>query len=126
MTVEEKVQSVLVADAALIALVTSSHIRVIGDNQGLSTPYIVHFPVSVRQNHMHSGLARLRFWDYQISVFAASYSSARAIASRLIALLGDNNFSGVQFMCDGIRAPMFESESSTIHIPVQFRISEAL
>lgn len=81
MTVTEKIQEILIADATLIALVPAARIRCPGNWQNLDLPYIVHFPVSITPLYTHEGLEAHREWRYQIDVFSSTFSSGDAIAT---------------------------------------------
>lgn len=90
MTATEKIYEILAAAAAVTALVPASRIKVPGNWQNLTRPYIVHFPVSVDPTYTHAGLAAGRGWLHQVSIFADSYSSGEAIAVQV-----RNTLSGV-------------------------------
>lgn len=92
MTITEKVQSILEADAAVAALVPAARMRTPGDNQGLALPYIVHFPVGLDQQYTYTGLRSVRYWDYyQISIFADSLGSAEPIFAAVRGALAGNH-----------------------------------
>lgn len=80
MTIAEKIQELLIGAAAVTALVPAARIRVPGPWQNLARPYVIHFPVSPAPGYTHGGLMGFRQWDYQVSVFADSYSTGEAAA----------------------------------------------
>lgn len=81
MTIEEKVFEILAADAAFVARNPSDNILPPGDWQGIEGTYTLHAPVSHRPIETHAGTAALKQWpNYQVSVFAFDYSTARAVA----------------------------------------------
>jgi len=125
MTVEEAVHGILTANSTVIALCPSSRILVPGDWQNIQSPYIIHFPASSSQIHTHGeGLALLRIYDfYQVSIFAASYSGARALADAVIAAL-DGYHSGLTALF-GSEFHVQEHETRTHHLALNFRIAYA-
>jgi hypothetical protein len=127
MTLPEKVYAILAAESAITTLVPAARIKVPGDWQELTLPYIVHFPVGVSPTHTLSGRAALTGWpSYQVSVFAASYSAAAAIAEELRDLLGNANFDGVQFIWTGQRTMAFEEDIRVQQVVMEFQVWEAL
>lgn len=127
MTVEEKVYSVLSANAALVALVPAAKIKVPGDWQNLTRPYIVHFPVSQQPIYTHEALQALRIWDfYQTSAVADSYSSGRAIADLIRSALTGVHGGVHCFLQSG---PMYvgrNDETGCEEFALNWRIAEAL
>lgn len=129
--IEEQVYTILSGVAALTALVPASRIKVPGDWQNLTLPYIVHFPVSPEPIHVHDdSLIQPGVWDfYQISVFASTYSSGRAICDVLIESFRDNLTGGVTAF---LRPGSFYIGSEKIgekhveHFALNFRIAEGL
>lgn len=127
MTIEQHTQSTLTANAALVALVPASRIKVPGEWQNLDAPYVIHFPVSIEPTRTHEGLEPMRFWDYyQVSVFAPTYSAGRAVCDAVIAAL-DGWHGGVHYASrSGTfwagRDPDVELE----HFVLNFRVAEAL
>lgn len=101
MTVEEKAQAVLAADASVTALVPAARIRLPGDWQNLAAPYIIHYPVAATATRTHEGLEALEVYDfYQVSVYAVSFSAARAIERAVRSAL-DGNHGGFNFHVAG-------------------------
>ena len=90
MTVREKIQAVLEAASGVTAFVPTNRIRVPGAWQNLDRPYLIHFAVAADPTYTHSGLAAGRGWEYQVSVFADSYSTGDAVATAVV-----NALSGV-------------------------------
>jgi len=92
MNVEEKAQAVMAAASSITSLVPSSKIRVPGSWQDLTPPYIIHLPITMRpdaQTYARRTADGLRTFDaYQVSVFASTYSSGRAIVNAVLAALG--------------------------------------
>lgn len=124
MTVEEKAQAVLAAAAGVTALVPAARIRVPGDWQNLAAPYIIHYPVSVTPTRSHEGLEALEVYDfYQVSVYAATFSAARAIERAVRSAL-DGNHGGFNFHVSG--GPVYLGRSDDLnleHIAVNFMAS---
>ena len=88
MTVIEKVQTILEGSATVTALVPATRIRPSGNWQNVAAPYVIHFPVAARSEHMISGLAALRHYDYyQVSIFATTISAAKTIYDAVISAL---------------------------------------
>lgn len=127
MTVAEKVYSVLSGDAGVVALVPASRIKVPGDWQDLAAPYIIHFPVAAVPTHTLSERAALTNWPfYQVSIFAASYSAADAIATAVKAAMGHTNSAGVEFSWTGQTTLPFEEDVRIQQIVLNFNIWEGL
>jgi hypothetical protein len=129
--IEEQVYTILSAISAVTALVPASRIKVPGDWQNLSRPYIVHFPVSPDPVHVHDdAVIHPGVWDfYQISVFADSYSSGRAVIDALIENFRDNMTGGVTaFLRPGSLYQGSETigETTVHHFALNYRIAEAL
>ncbi|OFX13192.1 MAG: hypothetical protein A2Z18_11020 [Armatimonadetes bacterium RBG_16_58_9] len=123
MTVEEKIQAILVANAALIALVPAARIRVPGSWQNLTAPYIVHFPVARSPFFIHGGTPSLRTWDvYQLSIFSSTYSAGRSILNAAITAL-DGVHSGVHAFRKTIRH-IREEMTDLEHFIVEFSVAE--
>ena len=87
MTIREKVQAILAAAGGVTTFVPANRIRVPGPWQNLARPYIIHFVVAVDPTHTHAGLAQGLGWEYQVSVFADSYSTGDAIARAVVTAL---------------------------------------
>ena len=125
MTVEEKVQAILVGDATLIASVPAARIKTPGQHQNLTLPYIVHFPVGVEPTYTHGGLAALRIWSYyQVSIFSDDYPTGRAIADLVRDLLG-NTRSPISCFWQSLRTYSVDN-TETQQFIMEFRIAEAL
>lgn len=98
MTVEEKVQVILLADSTLTAVVSGARIKTPGDWQGLERPYIIHQPHAGRVTHTYGeGLQPLRQWDfYGVEIYAATHGQARAIGELVIAAMDGYQDADVQ------------------------------
>lgn len=125
MIIEERVQQILTSAAGVTAIVPAARIKTPGDWQNLVRPYIVHFPVGLRTNYTHAGIAALRFWDfYQVSCFADSYSQARLLAEAVDAALTGNK-GLVTFFLE--RHDYFEEPETKIHhVSHDYRVGDAL
>ncbi len=129
--IEEQVLTILSAMAAVTSLVPVDRIKVPGDWQNLTRPYIVHFPVSPAPIHVHDdSLIQPGIWDfYQFSVFADTYSQGRAVVAVLIANFRDNMTGGVTAF---LRPGSFYQGSEKIgdklihHFALNYRIAEGL
>lgn len=126
MTVEEKAQAVLAAAGTVTALVPASRIRVPGDWQDLTAPYIIHYPVSVSDisTRTHEGPIVLEIYEfYQVSVYAATFKGARAIERAVRAALNGNH-AGFDFRLIG--GPVYIGRDDRLnleHVAANFRAS---
>lgn len=131
MTIEEKTQALLAAalpayGSPPVELVPVARIKVPGNWQGLARPYVVHGPVSEAPLHAHDGLVDLDEWpDYQVSVFAETYSEARAIANAVKATLNGNH-DGVEYLFRGMAPMPYEFDVRIQQIVCGFQVFEAL
>lgn len=127
MSIENRVQAILIADGNVTALCPASRIRVPGDWQNLTRPYVVHFPVSTEPQRNHSGLEDLCIWDpYQISVFGDSYSTARALADVIRTALDGTHATGVTAHWQRMFRSPDDPNLAIEHIVSEYRISESL
>jgi hypothetical protein len=130
MTVEEKVQAVLVANSDLIARVATNRIKVPGDWQEMVLPYIIHQPVSGQVTQTHSGaVSALRQWDfYEVSVYAYKHSEARELADLVVAALDGYRDDDVDLI--GLSSPPnigeFDTDRKVARVTLDFEISGAL
>jgi hypothetical protein len=130
MTVDEKVQAVLIANPALTARVPASRIKTPGDYQGLAQPYIIHFP-QVGRVHQCSdeGTMALREWDfYSIEVWAATHGEARSIGDLVAAALDRYEDADVQ-RCALAQPPSagpYDTDRKAARVIVDFEISGTL
>jgi hypothetical protein len=127
MTVEEKVQALLTASlpaygSPIAVLVPAARIKTPGSWQGMARPYVVHGPVSESPFHTHSGLLDL---DYQVSIFAETYSEAKTIAEAVATTLNGNS-SGVEILYWGMAPMPYEFDTKIQQIVCSFQIFEAL
>jgi hypothetical protein len=131
MTVEEKIQALLVASlpaygSPIAVLVPAARIKAPGNWQAMDLPYVIHFPVSELPFHMHSGLLDLDEWPiYQVSVFAETYSEAKVIAEAIATILNGNS-SGVEILYRGMAPIPYEFDTRIQQIVCSFQIFEAL
>jgi hypothetical protein len=86
MTIEEKVYAALNV-AGVTAICPAARIKPDGVYQTLPRPYIKHFAVALGPTQTHSGMAALKNWGYQISMFADSISSLTSLRTAVIAAL---------------------------------------
>jgi hypothetical protein len=87
MTIEEKVYEALTNPLSDVPNLTGNRILPDGVFQGMERPYIKHFVVSLDPVHTHAGMATLKRWPYQISMFADSISSLTAVRAAVMAAL---------------------------------------
>lgn len=129
MTAEEKVYAVLAAAAGVTALVPASRIKVPGDHQNLAKPYLVHFPVAGDTTQCHDGPKALRLWNnYQVSVYAADYSSARILADAVVAALDGYRDADTDRIALAY-APVslgYDTDLKVAHIALDFEIAGGL
>ncbi len=126
MTVEEKVQTILLASGALIAKVPGERIKPPGDWQSLPRPYVLHEPVLGRVTHTESGAAiELRQWDfYEVSVYATSHSEARQIGDLVIAALDgyiDDDVDRITLCKTPVPAP-YDTDRKVARVNLDFEI----
>lgn len=128
MTIEEKVFSVLSADAGVLAVTTAAQIKPPGNWQALARPYIVHFPVALETTNTHDkGIVNLKIWrSYQVSCFGDTYSSARALAAAVKAALGSYRQDNIISTWTGSRTMPYSSDPPMNHIAVEFEIADSL
>jgi FtsH-binding integral membrane protein len=82
--IEEKVYTLLAA-ALPASGVAASRIKPPGVQQDLTAPYVIYFVVNTGAGYTYGeGLERMRAYLLQVSVYAASYSSARTISEAVI------------------------------------------
>lgn len=112
-----------------VTLVPDARIRPHGGWQNLTQPYIIHFPVTGGPLELaHGEVLEVRQHPYyQVSVFAANYSSAKAVESQVLAALhGWRESDGMQ-LCKHVGTwPAYEDETKTHHLAINFTIWEAL
>ncbi|MFW9804854.1 MAG: hypothetical protein ACFFFC_19515 [Candidatus Thorarchaeota archaeon] len=125
MTVTEKVQEVLAADAPLTAVVPANYIRAPGRYQEMPRPYIVHRWIApFRTTRTHDGLKKLRAWNYQISIFADSFPVGDAVAGLVKDAL-DGTHGEAQ--CFYKRQRYWQEPETLIHVfIVEFDVHEGL
>jgi len=107
--IEEQVFSVLSGSAAVTALCPAVRILPEGVYQGLARPYIRHFSVDIDPIHTHQGMATLKNWPYQVSIFADDVATLTALRSAVIAALDASTYP--RFNLTG--APRIENMEST-------------
>ncbi|OFX15274.1 MAG: hypothetical protein A2Z18_02580 [Armatimonadetes bacterium RBG_16_58_9] len=122
-TIEEKVQTILAANAGLVGLLPAARIRVSGSWQNLTVPYIVHGPQGVQELRTNEGLPRQNMWDpYKIDIVSSSYSSGRNVSEAVITAL-----SGVHNSVHGFWQTLRhfrEDETNVEHFIVEFLLAE--
>lgn len=126
-TVEEKVQAVLVANTALIAAVPAASIRVPGNYQNVSRPWIQHMPGGgVRPTYTHDGLKKLRFWErYQVTLYADAYSTGRPITELIITALTGVHSTFQAFWIPGGFRPLKDPDREIYQFALEFQVVEA-
>lgn len=87
MKIEEAVYAVLSGDASVTFLCPAERIKPDGVYQNLALPYIKHFAVALSVTETHGGMADLKEWPYQISMFAASVASLASVRSAVMSAL---------------------------------------
>lgn len=125
MTLEEKIQEVLLADAGVIAI-TSTRVKVGFVGQSLDMPYISHIPVANDEYRMHQGRGGMQFWIYQVGCFAATYQAARDLAIAVMAALQDYRSGGI-IVTRATYGPHIYEDPERVHQQVlEFSIADAL
>lgn len=123
MTIEEKVQQLLLAASGVTGAV-ADRIKPRGDWQNLNRPYIVHFPVSTNPTYTHEARAQLTEWNYQVSCYADSYSTARSLSQAVVSALSGQHGGVTMFWQD--QAAQFEPNPPVHHIALDFQAFEGL
>jgi len=128
MNIEEKIFSVLSADAGVIGAVPIDRIRPPGNWEALDRPYIVHFPVTpqVFRTHETGSSTLLKIWRYQVSCFAGTYSAAKALAVLVRAALDNYRTGGINSYWVGETHVPYELDVLVQHIAVEFEIADSL
>ena len=115
------------AAAGLTALVPVSRIKPPGNQEGLSLPYVVHFPVTVETARLHdTGIANLKKWLYQVSCFGQSYSAAKAVSAQVVAALGNYRKGGINSYHFAERTMPYEADVRVQQIVLEFEIWDSL
>ena len=126
MTVEEKIQAVLLADSGVSALVGTS-IKVGFVGQSLAVPYISHQTYSNREVRTHEGRAKIQFWDqYRIKGFAETYSGARALNLAIMAAVKDLRATGIQVTKAEFATEVYEDPEGIHQQVVELSIADTL
>lgn len=127
MSIEAKVQAILIADGSLTALCPADRIRVPGNWQDMTRPWIIHFPVNTEPGRTHDGLDELCIWDpYQISIFGDTYGEAEDVAVAVRTALDGTHSTGVHaHFQNHYRAPS-DTQTTVEHIILEFRIGAPL
>lgn len=124
-TVETEVYDTLRAASGVTSLCPADRIKPPGNWQNLARPYIIHFPVALRQSRTHGGLNG-RIWDsYQVSVFADDYADGRSLSDAVVAALDGVSAGGANFQFQQLRA-FQDPEVDVIHFVLEFLCGEAL
>lgn len=130
MTVEEKILAILSAAGSVTALVPTERIKPEGDWQNLARPYIVHQPIVGQPIHTHGeGLVSLRIWDfYEVSIYAASTSEARAIGEAVTAALDGHVDSEVNriALANTPRISPYDTDRKVASVTLDFQVAGAL
>jgi hypothetical protein len=123
-TIEEKTFAVLSAASGITSLCPAARIKLPGDHQNLARPYIVHQPIAADPERVSGGRAALQRWVYQVSVFADTYSGARALAAAVVSAVDGTQGEATYFWRD--QDHQFESDVRIHHIALGFEVFEAL
>jgi len=128
MAIEATVYSVLSGAAGLTALVPANRIKPPGDYQALARPYIVYRPITLRPMHTHDAPAvelLLQYPNFQVSIIADNYPSARAVATAVkAAIQGDDNgnHDGVQFFLRNETPLDYDTDRKIIEIAQDYEV----
>ena len=82
-------------------------------------PYLVYFKVSADKQYAHSGASSLSVDRVQVSVFSTGYLVAKNIAAAVVTAL-EGWTSAVVFKAN--ERDIYEDDTKTFHIPVDFRV----
>lgn len=85
--IEEAVYAVLSTDPTVTLLCPAARIKPDGAYQNVPLPFIKHFAVSLAVTNTHGGMAALKEWPYQISMFAASVASLASLRDAVMSAL---------------------------------------
>jgi hypothetical protein len=88
--------------------------------QNTSTPYIVYSKVSADKKYEHSGPSNLSLDRLQISVFSSGYLTAKNVVARVITAM--EGWGDAQAVFKANEIDMYEPETKTYHIPVDFLV----
>jgi len=86
--------------------------------QKTSTPYIVYSKVSADKKYDHGGPSELSLDRLQVSVFSSGYLAAKAVVARVITAMEGWGDAQAVFKVNEI--DLYEPETKTYHIPVDF------
>jgi len=123
-TIEEKTFAVLSVASGVTSLCPAARIKPPADNQNLVRPYIVHMPIGAEPERVSGGRALLHRWVYQVSVFADTYSGARALSQAVVTALDGTQGEATYFWRD--QDYQYESDVRVHHIALGFEVFEAL
>lgn len=130
MTVDEKVQVILLANVALVAVVPAARIKTPGDWQAMPRPYIIHQPQAGSVIHTHDGgLQPLRIWDfYEVAVYAETHGQARNIGNLVVNALDGYSDSDVQriALASPPSAGPFDTDRKVARVSIDFEIAGTL
>lgn len=130
MTCDEKVQVILLADAALTAVVPAARIKTPGDWQAMPRPYIIHQPQAGQVIHTHDGgLQPLRIWDfYEVAVYALTHGEARTIGDLVVNALDGYSDSDVQriALASPPSAGPYDTDRKLARVSIDFEIAGTL
>ncbi len=132
MTVEDAISELLLANAAVVALV-SDRVFVPSEQQSETRPYIVHFAVTPDPQYTHAqpgqdGRISLMRWLYQVSCFADSAAGARVLARKVVAALQGTRSAGSPsesltiFWSPSGFTPLREDNPTMFQIALEFSI----
>lgn len=127
MDVESAIQARL---ADQVSSVPDTRIRMRGDWQNMTLPYIVHFQISGGGTNLcHGGVLYARLHPfYQVSVFGESYADCASVRDEILgALHGWSEASPAVQLCKHVSTvSAFDLETKTHHIAMNFEVWEAM
>ena len=129
MTVEERVQAILIAAPTVTSLVPATRIRAGSDRQNDTAPYIAHFPVAWAPAHTHDaadveGLQTCEI--YQVSIFGSKYTSGRNVVKPIITALNGHHSDGTSAFWTGGPFYRHEDDVDIDSFVLEFKISAPL
>lgn len=125
-TISSRVQDLLEANSALIALVPTARIKPPGPWQNLARPYCVHFIVAAMPVVTYTGTSSAACeWLIQVSSFADSLAAAMAVAAEARAALDGRHANGVSGFWNGDQV-FYEDDTKIYQVASMFQIFGSL
>jgi hypothetical protein len=128
-SIQSKVQAVLVAEASITALVAASNIKPKDtDQQKLQGKYIIHEPaVPSVPTRIYDGVAAMGEWPvYQIHCCDTTTKGALIVAAAVRDALMDYKSADLRCLFDGDDPPEVDDDRKIVTVTVNFEIWETI